>query len=88
MYARDLNTLAAFAEDWCPAVLQPVRRGRAGPIARATSPILNVVFGDATVVPKSPPLGGSPGIDGSQNATSLLVGRLPASSPELRHVGK
>ena len=54
MCARDLNTLAASAEGWYPTLLQPVHLERAGPITRATPPILNVVFGDATVAPNRP----------------------------------
>lgn len=85
---KDLNTPTASAEGWYPMLLQAVHQGKAGPIARTTSPNLNMVFGDATMVSELPPSGGCPGIEGLPNTTNLLVDQRSASSAELEHVGR
>ena len=81
---RDFNTLAASAGDWYPALLQSVRRRRAGPIAGSTSPVFGpttIIFGvTPPVVPKMRPSGGGSGIGGPQSATNVLMNRRSASS--------
>ena len=91
VYVRDFNTLAASAGHWYPALLQSVRQRRAGPISRATSPVLNpttIIFGvTPPVVPKLRPSGGSSGIGGLQSAANVLTNQRPASSSETERAG-
>ena len=86
MYVGGLN-----AEDRYPAFLQSVRQRRVGPVTRTTprsQPDDNRLLCDTTWDPKLRRSGGSPGIDGSQNAINMLVNQSSAFPSETERVGE
>ena len=87
MYLSDLNTVDRY-----PALLRSVHQRRADPTARTTSSVLNsttIVLGATSPVDQeSRPSGGSPRINGSQNAINTLVNPRSASLSETERVGE